>query len=227
MLLAMMRLGFWQLDRLQEKRSHNAAILTALNQPSEALPDTIVDPDSLDFRHVRVMGIYDHAQSIVWRNQTLDNRNGMHLLTPLRIHGSDYAVLIDRGWLPEEQARPEQRSAYNGASSEVTIEGIARHTQSRPNTLLAPMDLALPGETRIDAWMRVDIERIQRQVPYPLLPIFIQQLPLPGTDPSSLPRADRSLQLDEGPHLSYALQWFTFSSMLVVIYAVLIRQELR
>jgi surfeit locus 1 family protein len=224
-LLAMIRLGFWQLDRLQQKREHNAAVLEALEQPPVPLPTENLDPERLAFRRVQVRGVFDHEQSMVWRNQQLDDINGLHLLTPLRIDGSEHAVLVDRGWLPPALAEPEERAAY-AVAGEVVVEGIARRSQPRPDHPLAGHDLPLPGETRIDAWLRVDIERMQEQIPYPLLPIFIQQTPPPGADPQALPRPVAAIDLDEGPHLSYALQWFTFSGILVIVYALLIRQEI-
>lgn len=172
-LLAMIRLGFWQLDRLQQKRAHNEAVLAALEQPTILLPTDTLDPDQLAFRQVQVRGVFDNAQSILWRNQEHDGINGFHLLTPLRINGSDDAVLVDRGWLPAERAAHAERSAY-AVAGDVTIEGIARRSQPRPDHPLAGKDLPLPGETRIDAWLRVDIDRMQEQISYPLQPFFIQ-----------------------------------------------------
>jgi surfeit locus 1 family protein len=77
------------------------------------------------------------------------------------------------------------------------------------------------------AWFRVDIERIQEQVPYRLLPIFIKQLPIPNTNADTLPRQDSGANLDEGPHLGYAIQWFSFAAILVVTYGLFLRQEAR
>lgn len=225
-LLVMLRLGFWQLDRLQQKREHNAAVFAALEQPAVPLSLPTPDPDQLTFRRVQVRGTFDHAHSMLWRNQTYDGIRGVHLLTPLHISGSNQTILIDRGWLPPEHATPERRAAYTTAG-EVVIEGIVRRSQPRPDHPLAGKDLPLPGETRIDAWLRVDIARMQQQLPYPLLPLFVQQTNALTDDPDALPHPTTAIDLDEGPHLSYALQWFTFSGILLVVYAILIRQEMR
>jgi surfeit locus 1 family protein len=222
-LLMMLRLGFWQLDRLQQKRDHNAAVLAALEHPPVPLPLSAPEPGQLAFRRVQVRGTFDHAHSMLWRNQEHDGIQGVHVLTPLHISGSERTVLIDRGWLPPELATPERRADYT-PSGERVIEGIVRRSQPRPDHPLAGKDLPLPGENRIDAWLRVDIERMQQQLPYSLLPLFIQQT-RPITD-DALPRPITAPDLDEGPHLSYALQWFTFSGILLVVYAILIRQEL-
>jgi surfeit locus 1 family protein len=134
------------------------------------------------------------------------------------------AVIVDRGWLPTEQASPAARAAF-AVDREVIAEGLALLGQARPSAPLAGMDLAMPGETRIDAWLRVDIAKMQAQVDAPLLPIYIELLP--AVDGPRLPQPADPRLLDEGPHLSYALQWFAFALILAIVYAALMRQELR
>ncbi|MGB9634355.1 MAG: SURF1 family cytochrome oxidase biogenesis protein, partial [Chloroflexaceae bacterium] len=81
------------------------------------------------------------------------------------------------------------------------------------------------GQERITAWVRVDVARLQNQVAAPLLPLYVEQLP--SGDSAALPRPRDPRQLDEGPHLSYAIQWFAFAAILAVVYAALLRQQLR
>ncbi len=225
-LAMMLWLGFWQLGRLEQRRDFNASLLAAragqpLDLNREALPS-----ENMAFRPVRVSGSYDNAESIILRNQSLDGVNGVHLITPLRIEGSDLAVLIDRGWLPADVQREQNLSPYIVAGP-VTVTGIAMESHERPDNALAPYDLPLPGEERISAWLRVNIPRIEAQVGYPLLPFYIEQNPEPNAPADVLPRPRPATSLDEGPHLNYALQWFTFSIILVIVYSLLLRQELR
>lgn len=227
-LIVLINLGLWQLRRLNEKRAFNRNITAAFNQPATPLSDGPINPAELHFHRVAVTGTFDNAQAIVIRNQLLGDTPGLHLVTPLRLKDSDRAVLVDRGWIPRGDSDPDPAdlTAYD-LSGEVTLEGIAYQTQTRPGTL-SPLDPPLKeGQTRMVAWFRVDIERIQEQLPYQLLPIFIRQLPSPHADAKSLPRQETGLTLDEGPHLDYALQWFSFAAILVVTYAVFLRQELR
>ncbi|MBE7554174.1 MAG: SURF1 family protein [Anaerolineales bacterium] len=227
-LIMLINLGLWQLRRLDEKRTFNRNMTAAFNQPAIPLSDGPISPAELHFRRVAVTGAFDNAQAIVIRNQLLGDTPGLHLVTPLRLKGSDRAVLVDRGWIPRGDSDPDPAdlAAYD-LPGEVTLEGIAYQTQTRPGGL-SPLDPPLKeGQTRLVAWFRVDIERIQEQLPYPLLPIFIRQLPGPRADTQSLPRQESGLTLDEGPHLGYALQWFSFAAILVVTYGVFLRQELR
>ena len=73
-----------------------------------------------------------------------------------------------------------------------------------------------PDLPRLDAWFRVDLPRIQEQTPYPLLPVYVEQAPEPGR--SGPPWPQDPIALSEGSHLSYALQWFAFATILLVGY---------
>lgn len=227
-LILLINLGLWQLRRLEERRSLNENITAALNQPAVPLTGEPVNPVELHFHRVEVTGVFDNAGTIVIRNQLLGDQPGLHVVTPLRINGSDMAVLVDRGWIPRGDSDPEPASLTRyDLSGEVTIEGIAFQTQTRPSSL-APFDPPLKeGQTRLVSWFRVDIDRIQAQVPYPLLPIFIRQLPAPNAPTGVLPQPDSGITPDEGPHLGYAIQWFSFAVILVVTYGLFLRQELR
>jgi surfeit locus 1 family protein len=208
------RLGIWQLDRLAQRRAQNALIDERMAQPAVALDGAPIDAAALDYRRVEARGVYDSAQEIVLRGRALDGSPGVRVLTPLRLGGSDAAVLVDRGWLPLELAAPAARRAYAGSPGEVVVQGVARRSQAGAG---GPQDPLLPpGEARRDAWFRADIAGIEQQTGYRLLPLYIEQQPAPG-DPE-LPRRVATSNLGEGSHLSYTVQWFAFAVILVVGY---------
>jgi surfeit locus 1 family protein len=65
---------------------------------------------------------------------------------------------------------------------------------------------------------------MQKQLPYPILPVYIQQSPDPAW--TGLPyRSEPDLDLTEGPHLGYAIQWFTFATILFVGYPFFIHRD--
>jgi surfeit locus 1 family protein len=187
-------------------------------QPALTLAGAAIDPDALEYRRVEVRGVYDPAQEIVLRNRELDGTPGVHVLTPLRLSGSNIAVLVDRGWLPRDQAGQAARKAFAAPPGEAVVTGIARRSQE---DMGGPQDPPLgPERPRLDAWFHVKISSIQQQAGYPLLPIFIEQQPAPG-DPE-LPRRVATADLGEGPHMGYAVQWFAFAIILVVGYIAFI-----
>lgn len=225
-LTVLISFGRWQLDRLEQRRTLNANVMQALDQPPTILDGSMIEPTDFHLRRVRVTGTFDNEANIIIRNQQFENQSGVDVVTPLRIAGSDRAVLVNRGWIPRGNVDPppESRRVYD-VEGEVTIEGIAYRTETRPNRF-APLDpTPAAGKTRLDAWFRVDIERLQQQLPYPLLPIFVEQTA--PTDPDNLPRQTAGIDLSEGPHLSYALQWFSFAVILAVTYVLLLWQEVK
>jgi surfeit locus 1 family protein len=224
------RLGIWQLERLAQRRAQNALIAARIAQPAIQLTGELADADALDYRRVEARGVYDPVQEIVLRNRALDGAPGIHIITPLRLSGSDAVVLVDRGWAPLDRASPEARRAF-AEPGEVVVQGIARRSQENAG---GPPDPPLgSGQTRRDAWFRVDIPRIAQQAGYKLLPIFIEEQPAPGDQPGlsdgegDLPRRVATTDLGEGPHLSYTIQWFSFAVILLVGYVAFIYQRLR
>lgn len=221
--LVMVGLGFWQLDRLGQRRAQNALIAARLaadpvdlNQwPAADLPE---------YQPVRLRGVYDFSQEIVLRNRAHLDSPGVHVLTPLRLAGSDQAVLVDRGWIPYTDAAPEDRQVYQQPAGEVTLTGLVRPPQPREFAFLPADPTLSPAQPRLDAWFRVDLDQLQDQVPYPLLPFYVEAAP--GPDAAQLPLSSPALDLSEGPHLGYAIQWFAFALILVIGSLALRRQRL-
>ncbi len=222
------RLGIWQLQRLQQRREANAFLMARLSRQPLALTGQDVNPDQIELSRVVATGQYDFSQEIVLRNQTLGGVPGGHVVTPLRLAGSDRAVLVDRGWVPLDEKGAPARSAAVRPAGEVTVHGVARRSQTRPN-FIAPADPPPPPGGRLDAWFRVDIPHIQQQIAYPLLPIFIQEGEPSEADPmvsgNRLPVPYIQIDLSEGPHLAYAIQWFAFAAILLGGYALFFRRQ--
>lgn len=224
--IILINLGFWQLRRLEQRRALNSEIEAGLSRPAVTLTGQAVEPDELHLRRVVVTGTFDNEQGVLIRNRPLNGRPGMHLVVPLRIAGSDRAVLIDRGWIPLQAPDPAVQRSFD-VTGQVTVAGIARRAQTRPEGFLMPTDpTPAPGE-RLDIWFRIDVARIQTQLPYPLLPIFVEQSPDPAVAPNEPPIPDQVIDLGEGSHLGYAIQWFSFAAILLVTYGAFVWQELK
>jgi len=216
LMLIFIRLGIWQLDRLAERRANNALIVERTNGPALTITGEPIAAEANEFRPVTVSGTFDPSHEIVLRNRSLNGVPGVHVVTPLRIDGSDKAVLVDRGWIPLELAEPEDRQAF-AVSGPVEIEGYLR-TSRTPSGRFAPADRQ-PDEGRLDRWFRPDLARIARQIPYPILPYYVEQA---AGENNVLPHPQPSIELSEGPHLGYAIQWFAFAIIVVCGYAALV-----
>lgn len=213
----MIRLGLWQLDRLQQRQALNSAIRQKLEAPPLTLIGdlSMADPETLRFRSVTVRGVFDHSQEVALQGQSWQGRTGVHLITPLRIEGSNRAVLVDRGWIPVEAAEPDKWGQF-ATSGPVEITGVIQLNQPRPD--------ASPWQKPETEIFRVDIERLQHQVSSPLLPLFIAETPTPGDTRLPYPNPP-AIDLSNGPHLGYALQWFSFTLILAAGYLKLVRRQ--
>lgn len=220
------RMGAWQLQRLEDRRVANARLIARLGEPPLLITDEPLDPEAVDLRRATVRGRFDYGQEMVLRNRTWNELPGVHVLVPLRIAGSDAAILVDRGWIPYELASVTDRVRFRGASDDVEITGILRKGQPRPG--LRPEDpLPVAGGPRVDAWHRVDLPKISQQLPYPLLPAFIEEEAPRLGEPRAFPKPQPDISLDEGSHLIFAVQWFAFAVIAVAGYTGLAFQRAR
>ncbi len=222
---AMVRLGFWQLDRLEQRRAFNAQVLSQIDQPPlELTPDALPqDWRALAFRTVIARGRFDFAHQVVLGNQEYQGRIGMHLLTPLLLQGQDTAILVDRGWVPIEDWQNDALEQYD-QPGEVRIQGMLASVQNNygiRDCQARGTDPALPPEV----WC-VDAALIGADLPYALVPAYIIQAPAEGE--TGLPhRALPRLEISEGPHLGYAIQWFSFAVLLLFGYPFFVHREMQ
>jgi surfeit locus 1 family protein len=215
-------LGFWQLRRLEERRIENTVGESRVEaDPVELgllLDASGDDIDSLEFRRATATGVFQPDDEVLVRSQVHQGVAGFHVITPLLGEGGD-AVLVNRGWVPldADQVPVEAAPPPDGT---VTVTGWVRPSQTRG--ALGPSD---PDDGRLVTMSRVDIDRIQEQVSYELDPVYLSMLEdLEGDLPiaASGPSFD-----DEGPHLAYAIQWFSFALIGLVGYFFLLRRAAR
>jgi surfeit locus 1 family protein len=218
------RLGFWQLDRLDQRRSFNAQVESMRRQPALDLNQQApMDLVGMEWRSVIVAGEYDFTNQVALRNQVLGDQYGYHLITPLLL-SDRAAVLVDRGWIPADgNASAADWNKYN-KGGEVVLKGQIRLGYSKPAFGgVADPELS-PGQTRLEIWNNLDLTRIAAQLPYPIQPVYIQLEMDPGDDEPPIPYQP-PLDLTEGPHFGYALQWFTFATILFVGYPFYLRKQ--
>ena len=213
------RLGIWQLDRLEERRAANAQLELALSEPPfELTADfSVTNLRQLKDRLVFAQGQYDFAYQGIIKLQNFRGQAGAHVVAPLVLADGETAVLVNRGWVPEAVTTQLPELDEPGA---LTINGYVGLSQ----TLSRAAGEAAPADEL--AWFRLDIGQIQAQLPYRLLPVYIVEWS-GERETADLPiHLDRDIDLSEGPHLSYAIQWFAFTVMLGVGYIFLVRRNI-
>jgi len=216
------RLGIWQLDRLEQRRAFNRQVESMRAMPAldlnEQQPEDIA---SMEWRSVEVTGEYDFTEQVALRNQYYLDQYGYHLLTPLLYNGT--AVLVDRGWIPADgNSTPADWRKYD-ESGEVHLVGQIRLGQTKPAFGGVADALPASGE-RLDVWNNADITHIAGQMPYPILTVYLQpNVNAEDTEPP-IPYQP-ALELTEGPHAGYAGQWFIFATILFFGYPFFLRKQ--
>lgn len=215
-------LGFWQLDRLRTRRARNDAAIA-----SRALPPTDLNAVAragdggagpLAERRVTAEGRYDPAHEIVLRGQVYRGTPGVYIATPLRLSGSDSAVLVTRGFAPSPDALTVDLAALAAdTSGTVRVAGLAETIPIRPDG-----GQALTHRGR-ESFRRLDLAALRARLPYPILDVTIIEIAdSAGTD-RAIPRRLPAPALDDGPHLNYALQWFAFATLAGVFAGIFVR----
>ena len=161
-------------------------------------------------RRVRVRGRYDHAHDIVVRGRGYGGVPGVEIVTPLVMDDEKTAVLVDRGFVPSPDAVTVTPDSFTEPGRK-EVQGYLRPVPSGGG-----MPLEHEGRT---TWGRLDLDALRARLPYQLYPFSILQAP-----DSSLPRFPRRQvppPLDNGPHLYYSIQWFSFSLIALVFAGVI------
>ncbi len=217
---AFVRLGIWQLDRLQDRRALNDIVSARMALPPSDLSGLLEDgsSDQLEYRRGFVSGIFDSSEEILIRSRTNNGEAGFHVVTPLVI-GDDQAVLVNRGWVPLGFDDPPVGPAL-APPDQAEVTGTVRDSQSAPS--LGPRD---PSEGDLERMYWIDIPRIQEQSIYDLFPVSLELQTQVPQQTGSLPVPVPPRELTEGSHLTYAIQWFAFAVIGLAGYAALLRRS--
>lgn len=210
----MVFLGFWQLDRLEQKRDRNAAIEANISRAIE-IPTDDTGSKEIEWRRVKLSGRYlvDRAVTVINRSQ--DGVAGDNVAVPFETE-SDGTFLVNRGFVPlatQVDVAPDDT---------LSLVGFVRLTQTRSTLGAVDSDDASTRE-----FQRFDLPRIGAALGIEMNTRFYVQLVKESPSPNEVfPSPVPLPELDEGSHFSYALQWFFFSSVAFAAWIVVIRRRL-
>ncbi|MCE2468434.1 MAG: SURF1 family protein [Caldilineaceae bacterium] len=213
------QLGFWQLDRLEWRRGMNAQALTQLNAPPIVVNGDTVWGDDWHDRPAVARGVLDYRSQVGIKNRFYKEEAGIHLLTPLRLEGSEVVLMVDRGWIPQAWVSGDW-SEYDEGAGSVEMRGLLQDANPYP----PGSDINVFPDR---LYHREDLELLGRVLDLDMAPMFLLLQPVEGDTPGWPRRRPKDLHLSEGSHLSYAIQWFLFSLILGVGYVLMVRKRTR
>ncbi len=219
------RLGVWQLQRLHERRARNESLASRLSTPALPLAELPADSAGAHWRRAFATGSYDFDHQIVLSGRTYDGSPGVQILTPLHRADGGPAVLVNRGWVYAPDAATVDLGRWDEPPQERVSGYIEDFVHGGRGVARLP--------SRTNAWTRLDAEKLRAAFPFPIAPYYLVLLDtmvdyrlaheLPTVTPVRLVLP----QMDDGPHLSYSIQWFTFAAVALIGVSTLIAQDLR
>jgi surfeit locus 1 family protein len=205
-------LGRWQWDRGEAKE----AVWTESARAAPAEPLGMRRTDALPrFAHVALEGSYLPEQQFLLDNRSHQGKPGYEVLTPFLIHDGR-TILVNRGWIPFSGYRdrlPDVSEVPSGAGVYLRISG---RIEDLPAAGLAsgraPPELQAP-------WPRVTSFPTHEELARALVRTLEPRILLLDADaPGGYVREWRPPGLDPSRHYSYAIQWWGFAVVLLVLY---------
>ena len=211
--------GQWQWNKAARKAQMQEEIETLGSGPAIATPIAPTDAESLRFHRIAARGYYEPQFQMLIDNRTHRGLAGYHVITPLRLEGSQMRVLVNRGWVPVAADRT-QLPVIDTPPGPIDAEGLSITPPAEFFTLATP-PTADPA-TRADwqpLWQNLDMARFAAAVDFAVQP-FVLQLEAQsdaGGFVRDWPRPDDRRTVN----LGYALQWWSFAATTVVLWLVL------
>lgn len=217
MIALMMGLGFWQLDRLDERKDRNVDVRAAME--AEPVPiEALLGADAADHTASIVAGEYLHDESFLVANRTFDNQAGSWLATPMRL-ADGRIVIVSRGWVPRTWASGSVIRDVDMTTGALEVLGRVQGSvdggRIGGGSITVFPEVSRMDLSTVEELLEIEVEGLWVQLVRQAPPLG--DLPVPVPPPS----------LDEGPHLAYAFQWFFFSFGTVVAYALILRKRHR
>jgi surfeit locus 1 family protein len=206
-------LGFWQLNRADEKRilieKQTQSMMAA---PLQLLAMTQDDPDVFRYRKAIVHGYYDMKHQFLLDNQIFKGKAGYFILTPFMIEKGKKAILVNRGWIA---ANPNRHIL-----PDVQIKNLQTIISGRinyfPSVGIKLAGAGIPTQTSPALVQIVDTQILTKKLGYPL---FSFQLELNETMPEGYVRQWLTTTLmPPQQHFGYAMQWFGLALALTFLF---------
>ncbi|HJU67786.1 MAG TPA: SURF1 family protein [Gemmatimonadaceae bacterium] len=191
------RLGVWQLARLEERKGRNATIAAAFREPPVAA-QTVMRDSRVRFRRVAVRGRWEYANESTIPGRTRGGSPGVHVVTPVTLADGS-RILVNRGWVYSPDARTIDLSRWHEGAEADFVGYVDELPTSLPQSTTGSLYVVALGDSSVA--QTAAAERPARLG----VPAFT----------------------DEGPHLNYAVQWFSFAAIALIGTPLVVRRQRR
>lgn len=196
-------LGFWQLDRAEQKQAILDALTMAREQAPLTLEDVLINPEKVHYYGIEITGQFVPGYDVLLMHQMEGTQHGYHLLTPFEIAPDQPNILMNRGFIGKDNLA----NIPPPPTQPITIHGII--DLPKPDRFILGENILEPLQRPLQV-QRVDIAEISSITGLDYYPIVV------------LTNRDAKIITTMPPekHLGYALQWFGLALCLSIIYIV-------
>jgi surfeit locus 1 family protein len=207
-LAILMSLGMWQVQRLHWKLGLIAQVNRNLTLPPVSLDAALAMGTAADYRHVALMGHFEHAREAYIYTVAEGGTPVYHVVTPF-VTDRGRVLLVDRGFVPEALRDPAKRLAGQ-VQGEQRIVGVWR-TPDAPGLFTPPPD----GIHRV--WYSRDVKAISASDRVTLTaPVIVEADSAPNA--GGWPKGGQTVVTFRNEHLQYAITWFGLAAGLIGVY---------
>ena len=213
LLALLLRLGFWQLSRAEEKREFMVNQQEKMQR--EMLPIDKLIVDNTDFRYRRVLleGHYDVKHQFLLDNQFHNGKVGYFVLTPFLLTATGQTVLINRGWvLMNKDRRQLPNVNFMPPTGKLSLVGVINHF---PQVALILEGADEPGKGWPSVVQLIDTQKITNKLNQPILDFQVQL----SADQSYgyIREWQINTRIPPEKHIAYAFQWFALAFTLTLL----------
>ncbi len=206
MLVVLLGLGTWQVQRLQWKEN----LIATIEVRTHEAPINVVnisDPKVADYRSAEASGIFQHDHEFYMTAISLSGEGGYHVLTPLQLDNGQY-LLVDRGWIPYDL---KGSGKYFQQAGSVTVKGLLR---------IPTLGWMTPKQDYVKGtWYGIDLQAMADSVGISAFMPFVLQVDN-TPNPGGYPVGGQTRITLPNNHLIYAITWYSLALVLLVIYGV-------
>lgn len=207
----LLSLGFWQLDRAEQKRAIIKHYRDDKGGAVIRLDADMKSASGLEYQRASSIGRYESDHQLLLDNRTHEGQAGYQVLTPFILRNSEAAVLVNRGWLPLGNNRDQL--------PDIDVDETQRTVVGRIKIPSAEVFMLGEEEPR-QRWpyriQRIQLQALSEELRRTLLPFVLL---LDNEEPDGYLRDWQPL-VGFGPerNVGYAVQWFGLATALLIIY---------
>jgi len=219
-------LGFWQLERANEKELIvNLYHERQLEEPENIFFITKGNIKEKYYKKYKIKGRYINKNFLI-DNKIKNKVPGFNVITPFKLESSQELILVDRGWIPLEGKRKNIVKNYQYLNFQKINEIV-----QEINGYIYPREKSYTiGDISVNAdWPRliqaIDFNEIKDYIDEGDLLISDIVFRLGANNNFGFKREWEIISMDSNKHMGYAFQWFSMAAALFILVLMLIMRK--